>query len=154
MKLDTYQIIRYLPLPIWLGLPFWILVKKAEALLVFFIAHFVLFYVSMCLVSIYLIVHDRRNKWLIAIAIIPGLNVFLYLAVAFEKTFMGSKKTKLSNKSATEIAANYRLQYLLEHGHEPSRDTVVSWIIKLNELDENEVHKIADRPEDLKRFLG
>ena len=137
MKLDTYQIIRYLPLPIWLGLVSLNFFKKS-APLILYIAFFVLFYVSMCLVSIYLIFHDRRNKWLIAIAVMPGLNVFLYLFLAFEKIIVGSKKVKLSNKRAPEIAATYSLQYLLEHGREPSQDTVVSWITKLNELDENE----------------
>ena len=57
------------------------------------------------------------------------------------------------NDLAAKISANYSLQYLLDRGDMPSRETVVRWIRTLTELSEDELLEVGGDLEAQKRLL-
>ncbi len=160
-KLNGHEILRLLPLPLWLSQVVWHTVfaenepnQLSDNQFFFLIAHMSLVWLTISGVSIYLVDRYGLGKWLIVLALIPGLSFLVYLGVAFGSARKRYVITEHKQNPATDIAAKYSMQYVLDHGHNPSRETVLAWLVKLNALKVEEMLRLASDPNGLKRFLS
>lgn len=65
----------------------------------------------------------------------------------------GDGALKRKHELASQAAVTYTLQYLVDQGRQPSRETVVGWILKLETLPEAEILRLHGDIETLKQFL-